>query len=406
MDKRKNHNASLWVLCIVFLLLTALFYLVTVPISDKIPRVIQYSRSRLSEGITFQTYEKISDDAYKKKLAVCREFDAVAADRLEEVKPVLINERFFEVHGIYVGGSAITADHIENKIPAIVISDRAADRMSLDGNMIGQTVSLFGRDFTVVGIYQKSGGILDELSSDIYERVYIPYTTVEGYEELSIDTFSASEGSLSEEALTMLGLTESDPSFYLKNDLKSKHDITENLWQLFLSVISLVIAVVCLVHLVRLSRDTAKKLRTEYEDKSVKEIILGNKGYLLVRLLCAILLIGIPVTMILFFPLKIVIEQKYVPYDNIFDISHYFEVLKTQIRLNNTHLAVGDLSYQNLFLISFISGVVLLLILSVLLIVIAVYICKRAPYRLPDRTHTDTDEASAKPSPVQLTDQG
>ena len=349
---KKHKHISLTVSIVVLLLLITLFFYISITVAEELPSITEYDRSRLSSGIPFTTYEKLTIKSYKEDMSVYAELNPEILDEIGEVKPVLVNENYFKVYGIHVGGSGITEQHIQNRVPAIVISDKVAMKLSLDGNVIGQQINLYDKDFTIVGIYKKPDGFLREISSDIYDRVYIPYTCYDNYADISIDSLAATKGTYSEKALPLLGLTETDTNFYIENDLAIKHDIIANFPTLFLSICSIIIAIICLKRLIALIKSTVIKLRENYENFNVMRVISCNKRFIFTRLLCTILLIGMPITLLIFFPIRLIIPQDYIPYDNIFDISHYLSVFKTEMQMSNTNLYAGNLYLNNLFSLS------------------------------------------------------
>lgn len=359
---------------VLFLLLTTLFFYLSISVVNEIPQVMEYNRSRLSSGITFAIYEKLPNKSYTKNLSVYTEQNAEIIDGIGEVKPVLVNESFFSVYGIHVGGFAITADYITDKTPAVVISDKAAMKISVDGNVIGQQITLYSKSFTIVGIYKKSDGFLREISSDIHDRVYIPYTCYDGYEEIDIDSLAASKDSYSEKALPLLGLTETDKSFYIQNDLSVKRAIIANFPNLFISILSLVIGILCLKILIRLSKNSYRTLKSDYSSYTISEVIRHNIGFILIRFLYALFLIGIPTTLLILFPPKIILPQNYIPLDNLFDLNHYTEVFKSSMQLSNSDFAVGNTYFNHLFSTSMIFLSSSLVVMMTLLLSIAAHL--------------------------------
>ena len=362
---RKKRTIILLVIAtVVFLLLAVLFTAISITVAQEIPRITEYSRSRLSSGLTFGTFERL-DTFYTGDLSVYAEFEPEQVERLSEVKPVLVNENFFSVFNIAVDGSGITKQHVDDRLPAIVVSDRAALRMSLDGNVVGQKIKLYSKAFIIVGKYKTSDGFLSQISSDIYDRIYIPYTCYDDYADVSVDSFAAPTGSYSEKNLPILGLNESDTRFYIKNDLAVRHDIVAHFPVLLLSILSIIIAAICIKRLLKLTKSSFEKLRTEYENIHMKEVIRRNRGFIVLRLLGSVLLIGVPTALIILFPPKIIIPQN-VPYDNVFDVGHYIGVFKSQMQMYNSNLPAGNAYYVHLFFDAFLAEVVLLPVLIVL----------------------------------------
>lgn len=352
MTERKRRHIGRWIAIILILLLATHFFWVSLSVSAEIPPLSEYSRSRLSPGITYSTYENLPNETYSKKLAVYTELTPAFSDQAGEVLPVLVNEKYFEVYGIHVGGSGITKQHIEGRVPAIVISSKAAEKMRLDGNVVGQTLSIWGRDFTIVGVYQQPEGFLREISSDIYDRVFIPYTCYDGYPELSIDSFAAPVGTYSATALPLFGLTETDAGFYQHNDLAVEHDIMAHLPRLFASVIALILAVIAVKLLLIILRQTRRKLKESYQNNYAWAVTKQNRLYLLLRILAVIGLIAVPTALLILFPPRLILPLRYIPYDNVFELNHYAQALRNTLQLSHTNLWCGNSYFSHLFWIS------------------------------------------------------
>jgi hypothetical protein len=346
---KKHKHISITVCIILFLLLTTMFFYISITVANEIPSVMEYDRSRLSSGITFATYEKLTSKSYKEDLSVYAELDPVILDGIGEVKPVLVNENYFEVYGVHVGGSGITDQHILNCTPALVISDKAAMSMSLDGNVIGKQITLYDKDFTIVGIYKKPDGFLREISSDIYDRVYIPYTCYDNYAKISIDSLAATKGTYSEKALPLLGLTETDANIYIENDLAIKHDIIANFPNLLIFVFTLILSVTIIRIIRRMVKQTYHKLHEDYQNNNLSVVLRHNWLYILSCVLIAVLMIAIPTTLLILFPPKLIIPPNYIPFNNIFDLKHYIEVFTSHMQQFNANLPCGNNFYLHLF---------------------------------------------------------
>ena len=349
MVKEKRKHTGLWLAAVCFLMIGVIFFILSYTVAAEIPPLLEYSRSRLSSQITFTAYDRMPETSRGDDLVVCGEADPETVDGVGEIKPVLINENYFRVYNIHVGGSAITKEHIDRKTPAVVISDKTALAMSVDANVVGQTVSLWGKDYTVVGIYQKPSGFLRGISSDVYDRVYLPYTAYDGYETQTIDTVAAPKGSFSEKAVRLLGMTGSDTNFYLENDLAVKRDMIAVLPNWFIFFIALILSVIVLKYLSGMTRRACEKLRRDAENDYLRTVLWQNKFYLLARILLAVLLIAIPVTFIILFPPRLVLPADYVPYDNIFEIGHYLKTFTNHIQQTNANLSTGNSYYIHLF---------------------------------------------------------
>ena len=366
----KHKHISLTVCIILFLLLTTMFFYISITVANEIPSVMEYERSRLSSGITFATYEKLTSKSYKEDLSVYAELEPVILDEVGEVKPVLVNENYFKVYGIHVSGSGITDQHIQNCTPAIVISDKVAMNMSLDGNVIGEQVTLYDMNFTIIGIYKKPDGFLREISSDIYDRVYIPYTCYDNNSEISIDALAATKDAYSEKALPLLGLTETDTNFYIENDLAIKHDIIANFPNLLIFVFTLILAVIIIRILSRMIKQTYHKLHEDFQNNNLSVVLRHNWLYIFFRILKAVSLIAVPITLLVLFPPKLTLLTSFIPDDNILDINYYLEAFKYTSQSFNSTLLVNNTYLNHLFLSSISTLIPFGLIIFALFVII------------------------------------
>lgn len=370
MADKKSKHTGLWLACICFLLLSILFFTLSNSVSGELPRALEYRRSRTAKDITFTTYERMPQVSFTDNLALCAEPGTETVEKIGEVMPALVNEHYFDVYDIHVGGSAVTEAHVANKTRAVVISDKAAQKMSLDGNVVGQTLSLWGKDFTVVGVYQKPKGILREISSDIYERVYVPFTCFDGYRELAVDTVAAKKDSYSEKALPLLGMN-NPATGYFENDINVKHDMIAGFPNLLMTFIGVVIAVAVIRIIFGMGKSAANRLRTARQNEYMPAVLKKNRLYLLSRVLLAAALAAVPVAIFFLFPPRLVIPQSYIPYDNIFELNHYLDAFTAHMQQENTNLAVGNGYYRHLFDNTMLVLLPVLLILTVLTLVIA-----------------------------------
>lgn len=372
MTKKIKQIVSLSLAGVLLILFGTLFFMISINTADELPRILEYKRSRLSDGVTFSVYEKLPNESFTEKLAIDTELDTQTVDALGEVKPVLVNEYFFDTYGIAVDGSAITSYQITAHTPAAVISDRAARDLAPDESVIGRTITLYDKEFTIIGIYKKPAGFPRGISSDFYERVYIPYTCRSGYQELAIDTLAAPKGSYAEKALALLGMTQTDTDYYLENDIAVKHDIVANFPTALIFALTVVIAVYCIKNLKRLFHHTRRRLSPEYERYTVPQIIKRRKWFLLARMLIAAAVIAVPIALLVLFPPKLVLPLSYIPYDNIFDIGWYYNAFRSAVQISNSDLTVGNLYYSHLFTATCITALVLFILTVVLMLFTAV----------------------------------
>lgn len=364
MANRKNHLGR-WVACAVLLLCGVLFVALSVSVADALPRVSEYRRNRFSEGVTFGDCERMPQVSFTDNLALCAEPGPEATERFGEVMPSLVNGHYFDVYQIRVNGSAITEQHVSARTAVAVISDSAAHKISLDGNVIGQSFSMWGKEFVIVGVYQTPKGFLHRSALDGFDRVYLPYTCFGGFLDFPVDTAAAPKDSYSEKALPLLGMKPAEPAFYLENDIGVKRAVIANSINFLVSFIALMLLIAAVRIIIEMGRRAAQRLRTAGQTEYLFGVLRNNRLYLLSRILFSLALIAVPVTLLFLFPPQPVLPSEYIPYDNIFDLPYYLNVFITRVQRANAGLAAGNGYYQHLF-----DHTVLLLIPAFLLLAV------------------------------------
>jgi len=77
-----------------------------------------------------------------------------------------------------VDGRFMTAEETDGARPVCAIGATIAENLFPDEDPIGKTLRVGGRPFTVVGVFEKQGGLFGEFTSDT--RIFIPLAAFEG----------------------------------------------------------------------------------------------------------------------------------------------------------------------------------------------------------------------------------
>lgn len=105
-------------------------------------------------------------------------------------------------YGEYAGVKMKYGRFLSGKQDEIVISDDLAAKLFLTDNIIGAKVRINQRDYTVGGVYYKNDTLLINLSSGIYDEVYLPFEENEIY--ASAFYVGVSDGESSEDKMTQI----------------------------------------------------------------------------------------------------------------------------------------------------------------------------------------------------------
>lgn len=252
------------------------------------------------------------------------------------VTPVLTNHSYFSLSNTKVNGG-ITQEHTDNKAKVAVISSSLAVKLFFSTDCIGRTLTMNGTEYTVCGVYYSDGGILQSLSCDGKERVYIPYTCIESYRDAEIQTLIYDNSSRCAPLIEQICTTQ----YHLTN-LNEKSKVINTLEHLTLLYIFLVICAVVLnlrnAVCQRLLTDIKANLNTHYFFRSLVSIPHKYLLFVLSGIVLPLLLL------LLYFKLdfNIFIVSKYIPDENLFDISDYLLSIKENAQYMNSLALIGN----------------------------------------------------------------
>lgn len=304
---------------------------------------LNYNQNSNISSISISDVEQLGERMSMKKITFCSELDP-ATVKEESVLPVLTNEYFFEDYDNILFGSGFTEDMISNKSKSVVISDKLALKLFFNTDAVGKTITLNEEVYTVIGIYQKNNGFIGEISNDDKERIFIPYTCEEGYEYYRVDLLTYDNSSPSAVLLEQMNFDSySAVNFSEKSKVLSDFSHIIN----FVLFLALLIAVIKIWYrvLMRLLSNIKEDIQGEYFTK-----LLKSKPWKLILFL--IISIGIPLLLIMVFTLcdfEIYIVSKYLPTENIFDVSYYIEMIIKNANVTNALALSGDTYLINLY---------------------------------------------------------
>ncbi len=277
----------------------------------------------------------------------------------QTVTPVLTNS-------LYFGHNKIKTESFKNS--DIVISRTLAQKLFKTGEAVGKKLKLYGNNYTVSGVYDSRDGLFDRYFHDGKERVYINYEGIEDCQKYEIN-----EMSYENQTQSAVTLEQMNPVNYHSTNLSEKSLVLRD----FLNLAALIVYLVALVIAVKLWFYLCKRqinnIKATLEDSYSLESVRKNpRAYILLALFGA----GIPliiVSVFLICDFSIYIIPQYIPYDNIFDISHYLgEHAKAVAQLNSCALG-GDKFLLNLYNGSFYALIFETVLFTISLIITAVY---------------------------------
>lgn len=316
---------------------------------NQLPSITQmnYNLKSDEKPLTVKDMNNLSDRISFNQVSFCVELDETNVKE-ETVTPVLTNEFYFEIYGQKLNGNSITEENIKNENKVAVISSSLALKLFFNTDAVGKAITLNDEVYTICGVIQESENIINSLSSDGKQRIYIPYTCYSGYENCDVYTISYDNSASSAPLIEQMKLSQ-----YHSTNFSEKANVIRN----FENIIFLILFIALCFLAIRLWYRICKKLIKDIKENLSENYILNSlKSIPIKYVLLAITAFGIPVVLLIIFFLSdfsIFIISKYIPYDNIFDVSYYLNTIIENSNMANNLALTGDTFLINLYSNSF-----------------------------------------------------
>ena len=316
---------------------------------NQLPSITQmnYNLKSDEKPLTVKDMNNLSDRISFNQVSFCVELDETNVKE-ETVTPVLTNEFYFEIYGQKLNGNSITEENIKNENKVAVISSSLALKLFFNTDAVGKTITLNDEVYTICGVIQESENIINSFSSDGKQRIYIPYTCYSGYENCDVYTISYDNSASSAPLIEQMKLSQ-----YHSTNFSEKANVIRN----FENIIFLILFIALCFLALRLWYRICKKLIKDIKENLSENYILNSlKSIPIKYVLLAITAFGIPVVLLIIFFLSdfsIFIISKYIPYDNIFDVSYYLNTIIENSNMANNLALTGDTFFINLYSNSF-----------------------------------------------------
>ncbi|MHB9943125.1 hypothetical protein CF065_16255 [Clostridium sporogenes] len=351
MDIKKLTTIRLIVSSTILLIMIIISNYLNLKVSENVSNIIEYKNKVSDNGITFEELQKAKKNNKDFKLTGLKEVPAntqniygVLPDREIKTKMVLTDENHFILYpNKIIRGGKIDYLSVKNGNNIVIISDVLATSLFKNVNVIGNNININNEKYKIVGVYKNDKSLLYSASQDIYERVYVPYTSyknIDKYGKNYLDIISAKETSTNGEKSIYNKLTkvvgDKLGMYCVYNYTVSKKVIYEQI-----RILYFIIGIVAIAFLGVIMIGHIKKMiiffKRSMEDKYLKEII--EEKPLEVKIILGKILFCLIAVIVIFNLIKfnIVFVDKYLPTENVFDIEFYRNAIIKDIQIVNAN---------------------------------------------------------------------
>lgn len=322
---------------------------------------VNYNMSSGEAPASVEVINKLSQRLSSKSMSFTSEADAIRIKDID-VLPVYTTHSLLDLYESELIGESFTEDDVSTGAKKIIISDTLALKLFFNTYVVGEEFIINDESFIVSGVYENSTKLINKLSKDGKERIYIPYTCADSPVTLPIHTIVYDTKSSSAPIIEQMNL----PHYHF-TDFSEKSKVIETFEHIAFFIIFMGLCVVMIYLWYKLCKrflaDIRENLKEQYFFKSLLSVPLKYALLMVVG-------VGIPALLLLIFlksDFSIYIVAKYIPYDNLFDIEHYINCIINSAHYMNNLSLVGDTYLPNLYANSFSVITWLTVLFSILL---------------------------------------
>ncbi len=269
-------------------------------------------------------------------------------------------------------GAFFTRTQHREGIRAAIISEKMAVRLFLTHDIIGNEIDIDGSKYIIVGLYKEKVSLLSFIYSDGFERVYIPFESIPGYENLPIKTVFIKGEKLekvtfkSEEIKTALPrILRVIPQNYIITDFYNSHRIISQPLSLFIFLMGVWSCCILAGYFINFISYNSKYIRSKMQRAYLKEFLLTRKGYITAAILGGLLIVSAAFLIFKLVNFKGYMPNDFIPADNLFDLKFYVDKIKQTLFQVNRQAGYSP-TYLNALQNNSIAGVCILMLFAII----------------------------------------
>lgn len=256
------------------------------------------------------------------------------------VKKVLVNEVYMKSFPYQLlKGQILDSFMVKNRERVAMIDYDLALKLFFSSDVLGRHIFLDGINYKIIGVYEDKS---ISFAKDQYTRVFIPYGSVDGWESFRIDTISISRSGDWKEKLEKLRI-EMGNTFdkYVYEDIGESKRLVHQGGKFLNFFLGINIIVLFLNLFIRMIKEVYIEIMKNLKEKYLSQIM---RQYHL-KMTEIIFFSAIVLSIILLWKLlhfQALIPTEFIPDENIFDISYYWNVLLQRAKLYNSSILAGS----------------------------------------------------------------
>lgn len=327
-------------------------------VNKSVSNVIEYKNINVENGgISFNELSKVKNRYKGIEFTGCKEMKCNITNKYDvsmqkdmkteqsiKTKIVITDENYFDLYPFeMIKGGRLDFLTVKFGDKTAIISDVLANSLFKSIDVIGSILKVDDLKYRIVGVYKENKSLLYSAAEDGYERIYIPYTSYSDQnkkDKYILDIMTTKETkNYDEKAINdkLSKVLNDKLSLYKSvNYTVSKKVVLQNIKLLYF-IIGIIAIIFLMKLMVKFIYEASSFFMKKLKDSYLKEVVIINKKKVIIyagKIFVCIVGIILVFNLVKF---NVVISSKYLPSDNIFDISFYRKIIISNIQLNNAN---------------------------------------------------------------------
>lgn len=299
----------------------------------------------VSSAVTFEELEEIKAENKNKRITGYSEIATVVSNKygLTEtgIKAVLtdIDYSFFYqkemINGIFPDVQAF-----EKAEAYAVISDRLAFRLFKTTDVVENEINLLGRRFKIISVYRSNSSVVWDLCGDGFDRIYIPYNSIDNGPETAVNVLavlkSESQSSFGTPVKTGTKL-DSRLGTYRVVDHSELNHLVQQYNNLMAFILGAVAIILTLKFIYGYSKNAIKHLKMKADSYYIPEMLKAEWKRVVLNITVLVFCCFGMYAIISLTRFKLYVPDRFIPEDNLFDLSFYFQRLLKDIQTASSY---------------------------------------------------------------------
>lgn len=302
--------------------------------------------SELMIPVSIEDVSKLKKESFWDEISYFSETDtmAISGNRYCPVKLVYSNDSLIDFLNIrLINGTFFSKDACDNARNVAVISDKLAEKLFSNFDVLGNELDMFAQKYRVVGVYQSNGSVISLIGSDGADRIFVPSGSSNNQESLRVNTILAKDDDFPSEKFRIRliedmvsKILDIDRPLFRILDFYPSYLIITQFGSAFVFLIGLCsIWLICILF-VTFTKRRIKLFISLQKDMYFFETLKNNKLKLVSLLGILLAFLGSIAGLFLIIRFHLYIPSEYIPSDNIFDLGFYWNRIKESIYASNS----------------------------------------------------------------------